>query len=91
MGMFSNLKKNKPDPWFCISCDLASGTMKLPLEMDHDPWPDVKLSDRMVVGGGSARLYVRAATAKAAKTQVRGHLDAYAATRDSKKRGKAAA
>lgn len=91
MGIFSNLKKNKPDPWFCISCDLASGTMRLPLEMDHDPWPDVKFSDRMAIGEDSARLYTRAATAKDAKIQARAHMDAYKATRSSKGKSRVAA
>ena len=87
MGVFSRLKNEKLDPCFCISCDLKTGFMRLPLEMTEDPFPEFKLTARMEVGSGkTAKIFVRAKTAKISKALARKHLNAYLATRTSKNR-----
>jgi len=92
MGTYRNLKRRKLNPWFCVVCDLMAGTAKLPLAIDDDPHPDVHLLDIMILDSTeSARLYVRAPSARAAKATAKRQLLAYMQTREKRKKDAVAA
>ena len=93
MSVFSKEenKKMNPDPWFCISCDINSGTLKLPMELDKKFHPNIKFLDLLIPDSDTTcRIFTRRSNAKEAKEAVQKQFKAYCDTRQKNKKKMAA-
>jgi len=81
MGTFSNIKKKKPDPWFCVPCDPKTGELKAPFSVLHDPFPNVERADVLVIDE-DPRMFIRAKSKKEAASKAKRQIAAYMETRE---------
>jgi len=82
MGVFSNLKKIKLNPWYSVQCDLENNTIKLPVKLDDDPYPHIKLANMLFIDGDEAHLLARVKTEEEATEIASKHMVSYMETRE---------